>query len=849
MKFMLFKEFIWGRRYSFDSSSLLLRGSNDEKCVWSWSATENESLGVLFLTYCYLSIIQLPAYYDILIHPNVLFIFPAVGLMTVFFSMWISFFYQCFANHLLSNSQHWHVYWRSKVPWMRTYTVVGCTIWFIFRLLTRTIMMKECHDGVDSWSCTQSEMKLSLTHEAGACLMTFPLLFSIIYREQDVKLYFSLWAMTIAALFTAVYLLGNNQLQYQDVFIYCLLSLIVIFETYRCKLYKTSIMMELQKVTKEKEEMSNQMMHASETRHMIANVAHDLKTPLMSFLSAIELISGIALECQQNIRDKNVNGMESNILSVLNCVQNIRSMNSFMLMTINRCLDYTKASNGLKLVPKFETVDLLQTLLLPLNCMKDIQQRISIVLDPLPQEICSHIITDKQWLQENVLCLLSNAVKYSSGGEVKVMLKMLSAVSTKSDLRVMRDISGVNDPSCVLSPRKNSQSESPRTRASSSQIFPTVLMQPNISAMNANETNDDRNLEVDRNEWKCESESFLRIEIEDEGIGLSEEAMTNLFNPFKQAQRLAGGTGLGLYSLARRVDALNGTYGVAHRGDGKQGSVFWFSIPYRPDVMTAGSMLRKSVFSRRNFLRASLSTIWEACGFEGSDSDSERRSVGFNRSLRGNEGVRFVSSDSTLRMFDMDDGNADEGSVRAEELNILLVDDSAGVVKMMSMMLRRLGHQITIAENGDVALKLICESFSANRTLFDVVLMDLQMPVMDGLEATRRLRAFEHAMIARFSGAVYVERDSGLFSSSAGYENAASGADAMDRSMMENVCRMVSLGQLHLLVIGVSANSDHETMQDAMNAGVDAFMAKPFSIEMFYATYEKLTEECNMSNR
>eukprot|EP00981_Chlorochromonas_danica_P016119 scaffold15748_cov388-Ochromonas_danica.AAC.1 len=118
------------------------------------------------------------------------------------------------------------------------------------------------------------------------------------------------------------------------------------------------------------------------------------------------------------------------------------------------------------------------------------------------------------------------------------------------------------------------------------------------------------------------------------------------------------------------------------------------------------------------------------------------------------------------------------------------------------------------------------------------------MPVMDGLEATRRLRAFEHAMIARFSGAVHAERDCGLCSTAC--ENIASGADVMDRSMMENVCRMVSLGQLRQLVIGVSANSDHETMQDALNAGVDAFMPKPFSIEMFYATYEKLTEECNL---
>ena len=51
--------------------------------------------------------------------------------------------------------------------------------------------------------------------------------------------------------------------------------------------------------------------------------------------------------------------------------------------------------------------------------MTNIQQRIKIILPPYTeQSICSHIITDKRWLQENILCLLSNAVKYSAGGEV-----------------------------------------------------------------------------------------------------------------------------------------------------------------------------------------------------------------------------------------------------------------------------------------------------------------------------------------------------------------------------------------------------------------------------------------------
>lgn len=51
---------------------------------------------------------------------------------------------------------------------------------------------------------------------------------------------------------------------------------------------------------------------------------------------------------------------------------------------------------------------------------------------------------------------------------------------------------------------------------------------------------------------------------------------------FDQAQRQEGRTGLGLYSLARRVEALQGEYGVQRRLDGLQGSLFWFTIPLEP---------------------------------------------------------------------------------------------------------------------------------------------------------------------------------------------------------------------------------------------------------------------------
>lgn len=71
-------------------------------------------------------------------------------------------------------------------------------------------------------------------------------------------------------------------------------------------------------------------------------------------------------------------------------------------------------------------------------------------------------------------------------------------------------------------------------------------------------------------------DDFLRVE--DTGIGLSE--MEQLFNPFHQGQRFGGGSGLGLYSLAKRIDALRGQYGVQRMRDGHEDSLFWSLVAY-----------------------------------------------------------------------------------------------------------------------------------------------------------------------------------------------------------------------------------------------------------------------------
>ena len=207
-----------------------------------------------------------------------------------------------------------------------------------------------------------------------------------------------------------------------------------------------------------------------------------------------------------------------------------------------------------------------------------------------------------------------------------------------------------------------------------------------------------------------DADGLLQFDVADTGIGLDDAQMACLFQPFQQGNaataRRFGGTGLGLTISKRFAEMLGGDITVHSRpGDG---STFRITVATGP--IDGAEMLKPS----------------EAAMFKG---------------LPGEDHL---------------DSAPDGGKL---DCRILLAEDGPDNQRLIALVLRKAGAEVTVVENGQLAMYQALAARHEGRP-FDVILMDMQMPVLDGYQATRVLRShgYEGPIVALTANAMATDR-------------------------------------------------------------------------------------------
>jgi PAS domain S-box-containing protein len=486
----------------------------------------------------------------------------------------------------------------------------------------------------------------------------------------------------------------------------------------------------------------------------VATMSHELRTPLTTIIGMTELLSGTSLDDRQRRYCEQVSESAEALLSIINSILDFSKIEAGKVDLDERDFDL------------LAVVESAASVLAPQVRQKSL--RIHTYVDPLIPPL---VRGDGDRLMQILLNLIGNAVKFTQRGSVVVR-----ALPVETSLR----------------------------------------------------------------------RAVLRFEVQDTGIGISDETLPRLFEPFVQADssssRKYGGTGLGLSICKRLVTLMGGEIGV--ESEPGRGSLFWFSVPFkRPTAVLSNRKVFgvcALVVSDDETFADIVSRYLEAWGMASRRiraATEIRAALGAANAATPAEWIAVVDTDSAdsgtfaaalvaeleigpsriIAVGDEDDqlpkpirqseffdriSDALGKTARIESVSrenppprqrsaeptsavVLVAEDNAGIQELLGHQLRALGIAAKLVSDGAEAVAAL------RQERFSAVLMDCQMPNLDGFEATRLIREEEHR-----SGR-------------------------------------------HTPIIAMTANAFKEDREACLAAGMDDYLAKPVRIEALRGMLER----------
>ncbi|KAI3804577.1 hypothetical protein L1987_26228 [Smallanthus sonchifolius] len=522
-------------------------------------------------------------------------------------------------------------------------------------------------------------------------------------------------------------------------------------------------------VQKARETELNKTIHITEetmrAKQMLATMSHEIRSPLSGIISMAEILSTTKLDKDQK-----------QLLSVM------LSSGDLVLQLINDILDFSKVESGVmkleatKFRPREVIKHVLQTAAASLKKMLVLEGHVA---GDVPIEVIGDVLRIRQILTN----LISNAVKFTHEGTIKINLYVIT------------------DP-CHKDQKKHENNEP--------QSHETVV--------------------------------WIQCDVQDTGIGIPETALPSLFKKYTQAgvdtARKYGGTGLGLAICKQLVELMGGRLTVASKVD--HGSTFTFVLPHKVPVVCDSSdetdeyhdgddnaSMEEEEDDDVNcgFFQFKTRTLGSLFGSNGSGPTHEltRNEVGFDKpdkfgvpvetsskcNLENSNTDRMsldqdcpfhdpciqINCPSKTNMMRVESGTA--ASKSSARPRILLVEDHVVNVMVAKRMMRQLNQEMDVVNNGVEALRAV------HRCDYSLILMDVCMPVMDGLQATRLIRSYEK---------------NGNWD-----EARLAGVDLQDQISKETRKRIP--------IIAMTANAMSESAEECFGNGMDSFITKPVTLQ------------------
>lgn len=457
----------------------------------------------------------------------------------------------------------------------------------------------------------------------------------------------------------------------------------------------------------------------------LANMSHEIRTPLNGVMGMLELLRGTTLDIRQDNYVETAYGSANSLLSVISSILEFSQMESGTLSIQKLPFDIRKVIDDSASLVAADIADKR----IDFNCL---------VADDVPRTLTG----DEAHLERIIFNLVSNSVKFTDSGEINIRVSLAARNDSKAQIFIEVEDTGIGIAENKLDDlfEAFTQEDNSPTRkyggsglglAVTKRLIDLMGGEINVSSREGQGSTFSFSLWLDIPEF--EEESITTAFRNDLRVLLVDDNKTNrdILSYYLTCWNIFSS------SAQDGKTALSKLQAAAADG-----------VPYHVVILDylmpemGGLELTQAIRADERVANTEIIMLSSA-----GDSDDPIRQAGIKyffpkpvRQLKIYECLKQLAAETTVIESD-EEGNCAEkpNKLRLANKNVLIVDDMPTNLRVGKEMLRKLGVDPDLATNGSEAI----EALAAKQ--YDLVLMDCQMPIMDGYTATREIRALEKA--------------------------------------------------------------------------------------------------------